>query len=154
MHGSIFVLFSIILSEISLIRVIVLQVDLDPHGKLHVVIELKWTEQEDGPIRPREFRERQGFNRRRGAMRRRVHQVRKPVLLRSVKSSVTHILLRHSVWICTKQEVWYCTICTVVNYSGLSINNKVVEYYTVLYQISYLRFKLVTSIVINYVSAR
>lgn len=52
-----------------------LQVDLEPQGRLHVVIELKWAEPEDGNIRPREFRERQGFNRRRGAMRRRVHQV-------------------------------------------------------------------------------
>lgn len=50
--------------------------DLEPQGKLHIVIDLKWVEPEDGGVRPREFRERQGFNRRRGAMRRRVHQVR------------------------------------------------------------------------------
>lgn len=55
------------------------QVDLEPQGKLHVVIELKWAPPEDGGVRPREFRERQGFNRRRGAMRRRVHQVRVPI---------------------------------------------------------------------------
>ncbi|KAG7202636.1 hypothetical protein KM043_009816 [Ampulex compressa] len=73
-------------------------VDLEPQGKLRVRIDLKWNDQDQqtscgaagdgegiGPGRGggsitsgkeprREFKERQGFNRRRGAMRRRVHQ--------------------------------------------------------------------------------
>ncbi|KAJ6627596.1 Protein kinase C [Pseudolycoriella hygida] len=60
------------------------QVDLEPQGKIHVIVELKWQEQNisqsSGPaptsaVPGREFKERAGFNRRRGAMRRRVHQV-------------------------------------------------------------------------------
>ncbi|XP_046434581.1 protein kinase C isoform X2 [Neodiprion fabricii] len=78
-------------------------VDLEPQGKLRIRIDLKWTNQEQqqpgcgsgglgggsgdtgggsgvgaaigGKEPRREFKERQGFNRRRGAMRRRVHQV-------------------------------------------------------------------------------
>lgn len=50
-------------------------VDLEPQGRLHVRIDLKWTSKEHTTPKPREFKERQGFNRRRGAMRRRVHQV-------------------------------------------------------------------------------
>ncbi|CAL4188784.1 unnamed protein product, partial [Meganyctiphanes norvegica] len=52
-------------------------VELEPQGKLHVIIELKWTVEEDAQSAgQREFKERSGFqNRRRGAMRRRVHQV-------------------------------------------------------------------------------
>jgi novel protein kinase C epsilon type len=45
-------------------------IDLEPQGKIHLNIELV----ED--VKTREFKERSaGFNRRRGAMRRRVHQV-------------------------------------------------------------------------------
>lgn len=85
------------------------QVDLEPAGKIHVIVELKWhgkkfinsfpkssggvtdifffahfsdqnLAQSSGPAPTnaapgREFKERAGFNRRRGAMRRRVHQV-------------------------------------------------------------------------------
>lgn len=72
--------------------------NLEPQGKIHLVVDL---EQGDSPYlsktlinlyqlfifistdacgstsneKPREFKERQGLNRRRGAMRRRVHQV-------------------------------------------------------------------------------
>ena len=59
-------------------------VDLEPQGKVKLVVELKkeWEEEErrpaaassDEPVR--EFKERAGFGgRRRGAMRRRVHQI-------------------------------------------------------------------------------
>lgn len=66
------------------------QVNLEPKGRLHVRIDLKLTTKGEGTFldffpeggfadyhgaKPREFKERQGFNRRRGAMRRRVHQV-------------------------------------------------------------------------------
>lgn len=48
-------------------------VNLEPNGRLHVTIDLKLSN--DYGAKPREFKERQGFNRRRGAMRRRVHQI-------------------------------------------------------------------------------
>ncbi|KAF8793571.1 Calcium-independent protein kinase C like protein [Argiope bruennichi] len=48
-------------------------IDLEPGGKIHVVIEL--IPQENATQKPKVFKERQGLNRRRGAMRRRVHQV-------------------------------------------------------------------------------
>lgn len=73
-----------------------LWVDLEPQGKLRVRIDLKWNDQDQqrgcgtgdgegiggrgggsittGKEPRREFKERQGFNRRRGAMRRKVHQ--------------------------------------------------------------------------------
>ncbi|KAF0765929.1 protein kinase C [Aphis craccivora] len=52
-----------------------MRVHLEPQGKLHLRIDLKWNSK-DLPVRPLEFKERQGLlNRRRGAMRRRVHQV-------------------------------------------------------------------------------
>ena len=50
--------------------------NLEPQGKIHLMVDL---EQDacgtSGTEKPREFKERQGLNRRRGAMRRRVHQV-------------------------------------------------------------------------------
>lgn len=58
--------------------------DLEPQGKIHVIINLRWTDENDTQSgsggsgcqkSDREFKERAGFNRRRGAMRRRVHQV-------------------------------------------------------------------------------
>lgn len=54
-----------------------IQVDLEPQGKLKVRIDLKWSTEQPPPeaTKQRVFKERQGFNRRRGAMRRRVHQV-------------------------------------------------------------------------------
>lgn len=49
------------------------QIDLEPGGRLHIMVELK---KGPGSKPPKEFTERAGFNnRRRGAMRRRVHQI-------------------------------------------------------------------------------
>lgn len=49
---------------------------MEPEGKIHVAIDLI-DANKDGKVdkKPKEFKERAGFNRRRGAMRRRVHQV-------------------------------------------------------------------------------
>ncbi|XP_017489560.1 PREDICTED: calcium-independent protein kinase C-like [Rhagoletis zephyria] len=60
-----------------------LWVNLEPQGKLHIIIELKnrvdsnkdVAEVVEAVTQNKEFKERAGFNRRRGAMRRRVHQV-------------------------------------------------------------------------------
>ena len=72
------------------------QVNLEPQGKIHLVVDLEQgnaltTNSTKAALltstllsdacgtssneKPREFKERQGLNRRRGAMRRRVHQV-------------------------------------------------------------------------------
>uniref|UniRef100_T1JGS9 C2 domain-containing protein n=1 Tax=Strigamia maritima TaxID=126957 RepID=T1JGS9_STRMM len=50
-------------------------IDLEPAGKIHIIVELQWTSPDQNAQAPRVFKERQGLNRRRGAMRRRVHQV-------------------------------------------------------------------------------
>jgi len=52
--------------------------DLEPHGRLHVKIELQWASQEEQSQPIRQFKEREGGfaeKHRRGAMKRRVHQV-------------------------------------------------------------------------------
>lgn len=53
------------------------QVDLEPTGRIHFTIELIEASSEGMAKlkKPKHFEERQGINRRRGAMRRRVHQV-------------------------------------------------------------------------------
>lgn len=58
----------------SICHIIRPQVELEPNGRLHIGVELREC---DPNVRkePKEFKERQGLNRRRGAMRRRVHQV-------------------------------------------------------------------------------
>lgn len=83
-------------------NIYLLQVNLEPKGRLHIRVDLKespsgkclysshfqrhflatWQRTLNSVLclseyggKPREFKERQGFNRRRGAMRRRVHQV-------------------------------------------------------------------------------
>lgn len=52
-------------------------IDLEPTGKIHLVIELDQIEVDRAKKKEqtREFKERTGFNRRRGAFRRRVHQI-------------------------------------------------------------------------------
>ena len=54
------------------------QTDLEPNGRLHVKIELQWATQEEQSQPIRQFKEREGGfaeKHRRGAMKRRVHQV-------------------------------------------------------------------------------
>ena len=54
------------------------QVRLEPHGKLHCKIELQWATQEEQAQPMRQFREQEGgfaMKQRRGAMKRKVHQV-------------------------------------------------------------------------------
>ena len=58
--------------------VFIFQVNLEPNGKLHCKIELQWATQEEQAQPMRQFKEQEGgfaVKQRRGAMKRRVHQV-------------------------------------------------------------------------------
>ncbi|KPI92148.1 Calcium-independent protein kinase C [Papilio xuthus] len=79
-------------------------VDLEPQGKLHLKIDLKWNSQGGGGSegrsnRGREFKEGAGFARRRGALRRRVHQQQSGVTVSSGQRfnvNVPHRFVVHS----------------------------------------------------------
>ncbi len=61
-----------------------LQVDLEPNGQLHIKLELQWATAEEQSQPMRQFKEQEGgfaAKQRRGAMKRRVHQVRMEIFL-------------------------------------------------------------------------
>ncbi|XP_052106988.1 calcium-independent protein kinase C-like isoform X2 [Mytilus californianus] len=90
-------------------------IDLEPTGKIHIIIQLYNAESTEEPPKERVFKEKEGLlNRRRGAMRRRVHQINGHKFMSTLFRQPTFCsLCRDFIWGLWKQG-YQCQVCTCV----------------------------------------